>query len=177
MWFHFWGSNVWLLLTSPLMSEWVTLSSDRAATSPHSAVWLHEGEIQASDANPVSPSSQDPSSPSRGGLVCVTCHSQRLTLPVASERRAEKCFTDEKLFRHYILHSSAQDIFIFNLSNVTTHELLVRSQEVALRSMEVAVFIWSADLSPWVYPWCWLDNFSSNVFINLHSTHFLYWLK
>lgn len=152
MWFHFWGSNVWLLLTSPLMSEWVTLSSDRAATSPHSAVWLHEGEIQASDANPVSPSSQDPSSQSRGGLVGVACHSQRLTLPVASERRAEKCLTNEKLFRHYILHSPAQDILILILSNVATHETLVRSQEVGLRSTEVPVFIWSAELSPWVSP-------------------------
>ncbi len=151
MWFHFCGSNVWLLLTSPLMSEWVTLSSDRAATSPHSAVWLHEGEIQASDANPVSPSSQDPSSPRRGGLVCVTCHSQPLALPVASERRAEKCLT-KKLFRQHILDSSAEDIFNLSLSNVAAHKLLVRSQQVELRSTEVPVFIWSAGLFPWVYP-------------------------
>lgn len=110
------------------MSEWVTLSSDRAATRPHSAVWLHEGEIQASDANPVSPSSQDPSSPLGGGLVCVTCHSQPLTLPAASEKgNQKKCL----LFRQYILRSSAQDIFIFDLPNVAGRTLmLVRSQEV-----------------------------------------------
>lgn len=94
------------------MSEWVTLSSDRAATSPHSAVWLHEGEIQASDANPVSPSGQDPSSPRRGGLVCVTCHSQPLTLPAASERKAEKNVSLKKPSRQRILNSSAQDCFI-----------------------------------------------------------------
>lgn len=58
----------------------------------------------------------------------------------------------KKLSRQYILHSSAQDIFILISSNVAAHKRLVRSQEVELRSAEVRVFIWSADLSPWVYP-------------------------
>lgn len=129
------------------MSEWVTLSSDRAATSPHSAVWLHEGEIQASDANPVSPSSQDPSSPRRGGLICVTCHSKPLILPVATERKKEKCLTE----RNSLVHPELIGAGHFDLSNVAAHKLLVRSQQVELRSAEVPGFIWSAQLSPWVH--------------------------
>ena len=31
-----------------------------------------------------------------GGLICVTCHSRPLILPVASERRVEKCLTEKK---------------------------------------------------------------------------------
>lgn len=146
MWFHFCGSNVWLLLTSPLMSEWVTLSGDRAATSPHSAVWLHEGEIQASDASPVSPSSQAPSSARRGGLVCVTCHSHFLLPHTGKWKNVTK-----KIFGQYILNSSVQDIFTWILSNVAAHKLLVISQQVELRSTEVPVFISSAGLSPWAY--------------------------
>lgn len=40
----------------------------------------------------------------------------------------------------------------FDLSNVAAHKLLVRSQQVELRSAEVPGFIWSAQLSPWVHP-------------------------
>lgn len=151
MQFHFCGSNVWLLLTSPLMSEWVTLSSDRAATSPHSAVWLHEGEIQASDANPVSPSSQDPSSPRRGGLVGVTCHSQPPAFPAASKRRME---TNVSLKN---TSGSASWIcqcrtFSFWYCQMKQRKMVVRGQNVELGSTEMRVFIWSAELSPWVYP-------------------------
>lgn len=115
------------------MSEWVTLSSDSAATSPHSAVWLHEGEIQASDANPVSPSSQDPSSPRRGGLVCVTCHSQLHTKNVSLKSSLGG--------RGPQFVSVARGIFIWMFFNVAARKPLVRSQKVELRSKEVPVFI------------------------------------
>lgn len=95
--------------------------------------------------------SQDPSSPHRGGLICVTCHSQPLILPAASERKAEKCLS--KNITPRVVHPEfiTTRHFHFDLSNAAAHKLLVRSQQVELRLTEVPVFIWSAELFPWVY--------------------------
>lgn len=151
------------------MSEWVTLSSDRAATSLHSAVWLREGEIQASDANPVSPSSQDPSSPRRKGLVCVTCYSEPLTLPAAPEWKAEnvspKCLTLEAVHPDFINPGHVH----FDLSSVACTKTVDRRPAGWIKvngNTSVYLICWSVPLG---LHSCWLDNFSTIAFINLHS--------
>lgn len=79
----------------------------------------------------------------------MTCHSQPLILPAASERKVEK-MPHQKNSSGSTSCNTVQDIFML-MSTVAAHKLLVKSQQV-----EMPVFISSALTSQFTLHTCLL---------------------